>query len=395
LYALLIIKSAQTASLFMSPFQTGNRAALYRSLRHFPEDTALNLEDFGWNSFFEDHCANNQNDNLLAARVSFQGRGIYRLLSERGELWAEIGGALRHGWIGSGDPPVCGDWVLADNPMGKEDRTVIRFLLPRRTSFSRKQAGTAMDRQIIAANIDTVCLVSGLDSDFNPRRIERYLAIAWESGARPVIVLNKADICLQVSDRIAEAMSLAPGVPVLAVSATAGGGIDDILNYIGRGQTVAFLGSSGVGKSSIVNRLLGRSAQEIRETDSHTGRGMHTTSARQLFVLPAGGLIMDTPGMRELQVWAVDAGLDTAFEDIQILAEGCRFRDCSHQSEPGCRVQAAAMQGDLDAVRLANYFKIRKEACYIELKRAHSASWVEKERWKKVAKAAKKLDPGQ
>ena len=138
-------------------------------------------------------------------------------------MWAEIGGALRHDSLDSGDLPACGDWVLADNPMGR-DRTVIRFLLPRRTSFSRKQAGTAMDRQVIAANIDTVCLVSGLDSDFNPRRIERYLAIAWESGARPVIVLNKADICLEVSDRIAEAMSLAPGVPVLAVSATAGRG---------------------------------------------------------------------------------------------------------------------------------------------------------------------------
>jgi ribosome biogenesis GTPase len=354
----------------------------------------LNLEDFGWNSFFKDHCANNQNDNLAPARVSFQGRGMYRLISEGGELWAEIGGALRHDWLDSGDLPACGDWVLADKPTGR-DRTVIRFLLPRRTSFSRKQAGSGMDCQVIAANIDTVCLVSGLDSDFNPRRIERYLAIAWESGARPVIVLNKADICLEVPDRIAEAMSLAPRVPVLAVSAAAGRGVDDILNYIGRGQTVAFLGSSGVGKSSIVNRLLGRSAQEVRETDSYTGRGLHTTSARQLFLLPSGGLIMDTPGMRELQVWSVDAGLDTAFEDIKDLAEGCRFRDCSHQGEPGCRVRAAVLQGELDARRLANYFKIRKEASYIELKTAHSASWVEKERWKKVAKAARKWNPKQ
>jgi len=352
----------------------------------------MNLEDFGWNSFFEDHCANNQNDNLVPARVSFQGRGMYRLISGVGEVWAEISGALRHDSLDSEDLPACGDWVLADNPMGL-DRTVIRFLLPRRTSFSRKQAGTAMERQVIAANIDTVCLVSGLDADFNPRRIERYLAIAYESGSRPVIVLNKADICLEVPARIAEALSLAPGVPVLAVSATAGFGVEGIMNYIGRGQTIAFLGSSGVGKSSIVNRLLGRSAQEVRETDPYTGRGLHTTSARQLLLLPFGGLIMDTPGMRELQLWSVDAGLDTGFEDIKALAEGCRFRDCSHQSEPGCRVQAAVLQGELDARRLANYFKLRKEACYIELKRAHSASWVEKERWKKVARAARKLKP--
>jgi ribosome biogenesis GTPase len=385
---------AQTASWFLISLFEPELACIDCGLCHFPEDTALNLEDFGWNSFFQDHCTNYQNKNLIPARVSFQGRGMYRLISEDGELWAEIGGALRHDKPDSGDLPVCGDWVLADNPMG-QDRTVMRFLLPRITSFSRKQAGTAMDRQVIAANVDTVCLVSGLDSDFNPRRIERYLAIAFESGANPVVVLNKADICLEVSDRIEEAMSLAPGVPVLAASATSCHGVQDLRNHIRRGQTVAFLGSSGVGKSSLVNRLLGRTVQEVRETDSHTGRGLHTTSARQLFLLPSGGLIMDTPGMRELQVWSVDAGLDTAFEDIMALAEGCRFRDCSHESEPGCRVRAAVLGGELEARRLANYFKIRKEASFIELKKSHSANWVEKERWRKVAKAAKRLNPKQ
>jgi ribosome biogenesis GTPase / thiamine phosphate phosphatase len=352
----------------------------------------LNLEDFGWSSFFEDYCTDRQNDDLIPARVSFQGRGMYRLISQSGEMWGEIGGALSHDLLGSGEMPVCGDWVLVDNPMNR-DRTVMRFLLPRRTSFSRKQAGTTIGRQLIAANIDTVCLVSGLDSDFNIRRIERYLAIAWESGAIPVIVLNKADICVEVSDRIAEAMSLAPGVPVLSLSATEGRGVEDILHYAGRGQTIAFLGSSGVGKSSIVNRLLGRSVQEVREIDASTGRGLHTTTARQLFLLPSGVLIMDTPGMRELQIWSVDAGLGAAFEDIKTFAEGCRFRDCSHQTEPGCRVCAAVVQGELDSGRLSNYLKLRKEARYIELKSAHSANWVEKERWKKVARAARKQTP--
>ena len=349
----------------------------------------MNLEEFGWNSYFQNHYANHQNDNLIPARVSFQGRGMYRLVSEGGELWAEIGGALRHESPGSGNLPACGDWVLAGNPMGL-DRTVIRFLLPRRTSFSRKQAGTAIGKQVIAANIDTVCLVSGLDSDFNQRRIERYLAIAWESGARPVIVLNKADICAEVPVRIAEAMSLATGVPVLAVSAADGSGIGDILRFAGRGQTLAVLGSSGVGKSSIVNRLLGRSAQEVREIDSGTGRGMHTTAARQLFLLPSGGLIMDTPGMRELQIWSVDAGLDTAFEDIRALSEGCRFRDCSHRAEPGCRVRDAVAGGELDTGRLANYLKLCKEARYIELKSTHSANWLERERWKKIKSGIRK-----
>jgi ribosome biogenesis GTPase / thiamine phosphate phosphatase len=361
---------------------------VHRGLCLIAEDTSLNLEDLGWNSFFQDHYAMQQNNNLIPARVSFQGRGMYRLISEDGELWAEIGGALRHESLGSGNLPACGDWVLADNPMDR-DRTVIRFLLPRRTSFFRKQAGTAIGRQVIAANVDTVCLVSGLDSDFNPRRIERYLTIAWESGARPVIILNKADMCREVPIRIVEAMSLAPGVPVLVASAMEGRGLEDILSYAERGQTLALLGSSGVGKSSIVNRLLGRPVQEVREIDSDTGRGMHTTAARHLFLLPSGGLIMDTPGMREIQIWSIDAGLDTAFEDIKALSDGCRFRDCSHQTEPGCRVRNAVAEGELDEGRLNSYLKLRKEARYIELKSAHSANWIEKERWKKVARAAR------
>jgi ribosome biogenesis GTPase len=250
-----------------------------------------------------------------------------------------------------------------------------------------------MGPQVVAANIDTVCLISGLDSDFNPRRIERYLAIAWESGARSVIVLNKADVCSDVPARIVEVMSLAPGVPVLAVSAMDGRGMEDILSYAGRGQTLALLGSSGVGKSSIVNRLLGKAAQEVRETDLETGRGLHTTAARHLFLLSSGGLIMDTPGMREIQIWSVDAGLDATFEDIKALAEGCRFRDCRHQTEPGCRVRRAVAQGELDAGRLTNYFKLCKEAQYIELKSAHSPSWVERERWRKVARLARKRTP--
>ncbi len=349
----------------------------------------MNLENLGWNPYFHEHYSKHLNDNLIPARVSFQSKGIYRLLSGKGELLAEIAGSLIYKSPGSENLPVCGDWVLADNPENT-NRILIRFLLPRRTSFSRKQAGTAVGRQVIASNIDTVCLVSGLDADFNPRRIERYLAIAWESGANPVIILNKADLCTEVATRLRETESLAPGIPVFAVSATDGLGMESILSCAGTGQTIALLGSSGVGKSSIVNRLLESSVQDVRETDPDTGRGMHTTSARHLFLLPSGGLIMDTPGMRELQVWSLDTGLDSTFEDITSLAEQCRFRDCSHQTEPGCRVRAAVARGELDGGRLANYFKLSKEARYIELKSTHSASWVEKERWKKVMGSAKK-----
>jgi len=186
---------------------------------------------------------------------------------------------------------------------------------------------------------------------------------------------------------------LAPGVAVLAASAMDGRGMEELLSYAGRGQTLALLGSSGVGKSSIVNQLQGRAAQEVRETASDTGRGLHTTAARHLFQLPSAGLRMDTPGMRELQIWSVDSALDETFEDIKTLAEGCRFRNCSHETEPDCRVRSAVVHGELDAGRLANHFKLCKEARYIELKRAHSASWVEREQWKKVARTARKRTP--
>jgi ribosome biogenesis GTPase / thiamine phosphate phosphatase len=352
----------------------------------------LKLEDLGWNSFFQNQSIEHQHENLIPARVIFCSRGIYRLASENGELWAEIAGSLRHKSLSSEDLPVCGDWVLVDKSI-EGDRAIIRFLLPRKTIFTRQQAGTSPGPQVVAANVDTICIVSGLDSDFNLRRVERYLAIAWESGARPLIVLNKADICDEIPARLAEVMSLAPGIPVLVASAESGTGMEELMHYAGRGRTLALLGSSGVGKSSIVNRLFGDAVQEIRETDLETGRGVHTTSARHLFMLPAGGLIMDTPGMRELQVWSVDSGLDSVFEDIKSLAEGCRYRNCSHQTEPGCRVRAAIARGEMDAGRFANYTKLSKEARYIELKKAHSASWVERERWKKVAKQARKRNP--
>ncbi len=350
----------------------------------------MNREDWGWNSFFQNNYIHRQRNGLIPARVIFQGREIYRIISEQGESWAEIAGALRREPPGSGNLPVCGDWALADDPTGR-DRTTIRALLPRKTAFSRQQAGTAVGQQVAAANIDIVCLVCGLDSDFNPRRIERYLAVAWESGARPIIALNKADVCDDVPARIAEAAASAPGVPVFATSATNGNGIEDILSCAGRGQTLALLGSSGVGKSSLVNRLLGNCAQNVRETDSR-GKGMHTTVARQIFLLPSGGLIMDTPGMREIQIWSADGGLDAAFEDIQALARECRFRNCSHHTEPGCRVRESIAQGELDNARFANYLKLRNEARYIELKKSHSANWVEKERWKKIAMGAKEVN---
>lgn len=350
----------------------------------------MNLEDLGWNSFFNDHCLEHPTNSLIPARVSFHSKGIYRLISEEGELLAETAGSLIHQATGSDRLPVCGDWVLVDKP---EDgsRTRIRLLLPRRTAFYRKQAGTALGRQVIAANIDTVCLVSGLDADFNPRRIERYLAVAWESGARPVIVLNKADLCAELSAYFDEVRSLAPGIPVLAVSAMEGLGMESLVSHAGKGRTIALLGSSGVGKSSIVNRLLGRYAQDVRDTDPDTGRGIHTTTTRHLFLLPSGGLIMDTPGMRELQIWSLDSGLDLTFEDIKALGEHCRFRDCSHQTEPGCQVRAAVDQGRLDVRRLANYFKLCKETRFNELKITHAASWVEKERWKKLKGGVKNL----
>ena len=326
------------------------------------------MRDYGWDAEREAQFEACAGPGLVPGRVIKQARDLSTLMTPLGELAAEVSGRFRHETSGPADFPVVGDWAVVE-PFA-EGSALIHALLPRRSAFVRKSAGEAVEAQVAAANVDIVFLVSGLDGDFNLRRIERYLTTALSGGAEPVIVLNKADLRTDLDSVIAEVGTVAPGVPVAAVSALADGGLDGLAPFLVPGKTVALLGSSGVGKSTLINRLL--SEERFRTgpmSDASAGRGRHTTTARELVRLPGGALLIDTPGMRELQLWAEESSLDRVFEDIDRLAARCRFPDCRHENEPGCAVRAGAENGSLDARRLESYLKLRREVRFMELKK--------------------------
>jgi ribosome biogenesis GTPase len=285
-----------------------------------------------------------------------------------------------------------GDWVAVQPLLGNETpaQAMIHAVLPRRTMFSRRAAGDREQEQPIAANIDLALIVCGLDQDFNVRRIERYLTLAHAAGVDAAIVLNKSDLCADVDARLAEAARVAAGAPVLAIAARAADGIEPVRRLLGPGVTIVLLGSSGVGKSTLVNGLLGEERQlvrEVRETDS---RGRHTTTYRELLPLPQGGALIDTPGMRELQLWAGQDSLDSAFAEIAALAAECRFRDCSHVTETGCAVRAALETGELDSSRWESYRKLRGEIAWHARQTDVQAAQAQKRRWKAIHKAMRR-----
>jgi ribosome biogenesis GTPase len=319
----------------------------------------MSLESLGADaavhSSFEPHAAR----GLLLARVAVSQRDQYQLFTAAGEVRAEASGALWHRAADSAAMPVTGDWVAARivEPLF----AIVEAVLPRKTVFSRKAPGRREDQQPVAANIDLVFLVCGLDGDFNLRRLERYLTLAAEAGAEPVVVLNKSDLCPDIAARLAETAAVARGVPLAPSTTRTPGGLDGLCAHLADGRTVALLGSSGVGKSAIVNGLLGEErfrTNAVRESDS---RGRHTTTHRELIPLPEGGAIIDTPGMRELQLWAGQQSVDQAFDEIAALAAGCRFRDCSHSGENGCAVARAIAAGELSEQRWVSYRKLRAE----------------------------------
>jgi ribosome biogenesis GTPase / thiamine phosphate phosphatase len=316
----------------------------------------LNLESLGWDASYAEAFAPYEQDGLAPARVAVEHRSEYVVYSALGELRAEAAGRLRF----DGEHAAVGDWV-AVSPRPEEDRATIQAVLPRRTAFVRKAPWLETKAQVVAANVDVVFVVCGLDANFNVRRIERFITLAWESGAEPVVLLTKADLADDVQARLWEVEAVAIGVPVHAVSAPAGEGLDLVAAFVGPGRTAALLGSSGVGKSTLVNALAGEELLATQEVRADDGRGRHTTSHRQLVVLPQGGVMLDTPGMRELQLWDAEEGMGTAFADIDELAGQCRFSDCAHNGEPGCKVGAALADGTLERERFDSWRKLQRE----------------------------------
>ncbi|MCP4399291.1 MAG: ribosome small subunit-dependent GTPase A [bacterium] len=350
----------------------------------------MNLEQVGWNSFFEQQIEAYQQFGWIPARISSEQKKLYQIYSDAGESLAELSGKMLYTAESRSDFPVVGDWVvIAPQPEGSP--AIIHALLSRKTSFSRKAAGNVTEEQVIAANMDTVFIVSGLDRDFNLRRIERYLTLVYNSGANPVIVLNKADLCEDVNFCISKVESIACGIAVHPISAREHDGIETLRSYTSEGSTVALLGSSGVGKSTLINALLGYERQQVDTISTHVNKGRHTTTHRELIVLETGGLLMDNPGMRELQLWGDESDLHGAFEEIEELALQCRFSDCGHDSEPGCAVKSALENGQLDRGRFQSYLKLQKEFEYLEQRQECSADYLEKKKWQQIAQFQKTL----
>jgi ribosome biogenesis GTPase len=350
----------------------------------------------GWSPFFENQLASGDRSRYSVGRILEERKNGYVLLTEDGrEVRASLAGKLKYEASGRGELPSVGDWVCA-SVHAEEGRATIHRLFERRTKISRKGAGSVTDEQVLAANIDTVFLVNSLGHALNPRRIERYLALALESGARPVLLLTKADLCEEPAGAVAEIGRVAPHVSMHVVSALEGSGLGALAPYLGPGQTSVLLGPSGVGKSTLVNRILGEERQEVRETRSHDDRGRHTTTSRQLLFLPEGGILIDTPGMRELQLWDADEALGQTFRDVEDAATRCRFTACGHHAgTPGCGVQAAIESGAISPERVLSWRKLRRELAFLDRKQDKRAQSEQEKKLRPVTLARRTVNLGK
>lgn len=348
------------------------------------------LKDYGWNNTHEANWVEiNENfnkRNCIPGRVTLEHKRMYRVITEEGEWLSVCSGSFEHAALDRRDFPSVGDWIAVEKMPG-EDRGIIHAVLPRTSLFSRKVAGLAITEQIIAVNIDIVFLVMSMNEDFNARRLERYLVAAYDSGANPIVVLTKKDTCDNPSYYIEEAQNIALGTDVFAVSNVTEEGISELTSLLTGGKTAALLGSSGVGKSSLINVICGENmmaVQDIREDDK---KGRHTTTHRELIKIPTGGVLIDTPGMREFQLWENNDSLDSSFKDVEELSNACKFNDCQHNHEPGCAVQEALDTGSLTADRYENYLKLKKELAFLERKMDRAAQAKERNKWKNITKS--------
>ncbi|MCC2687011.1 MAG: rsgA, partial [Paenibacillaceae bacterium] len=347
----------------------------------------MDLKKIGWNVELERAFEPFREQGFTLARVIVEHKDSFRVMAESGEMLAEVSGKMRFQAATREGIPAVGDWV-AIRETASHDYAVIQAILPRKSKFSRKVAGGTTDEQIVATNVDTVLLVNSLNQDFNINRLERYLITAWESGANPVVVLSKADQCEAdvIERKVKRVGAIAPSVPIHVLSAVTMEGFDSLAPYLGEGQTVALVGSSGVGKSTIINILIGEDVQKVTEIRLKDDRGRHTTTHRELFMLPSGGVIIDTPGMRELHLWSANSGMAKAFDDIEQLAAQCFFNDCQHRKEPRCAVQLAIQEGRLSPNRLANYRNLGGELAALSERAARDYREVKEEKGKKAAR---------
>lgn len=348
------------------------------------------LESLGFDDFFAAQLARLGEPAWVPARIVAEGQSSFHLAGCRAPL-GDLAGRLL-GTLTKLTRPVVGDWVAVVDGV---ERATIQHVLDRRTTLVRRAAGTLAEAQVVAVNVDLFFVVTAVNRDFNERRLERYVTAVWNSGAEPVVVLNKVDLAADIAPLLEAIDRAAIGVPVVRASAATGEGLDALRAFIGPGKTVGFIGSSGVGKSSLTNRLLGRDVQAVSGLRSDE-RGRHTTTARQLIELAEGGVLIDTPGMRELGLLDDLGGVEASFADVAAFAEQCRFRDCAHETEPGCAVLGAVASGELPAERLASYRKLLAEIAAAERKKDPLLAGRTKARWKEVHRALRaraKIDP--